>query len=648
MPATDLSTQWVLDLARFDANEQARVVSLLKRMEKELLAKVAAGTTDWSKSRISQQVAEINAIIQRYYDVVASHMVDTSTQLAQISATSAGSALSTLMDGAASILPAESVLRALATDVLIVGAPQKAWWEKQSIDVAFRFQAAFRQGIAAAETSAQLVKRIHDQLDVSRTSAAALVQTGMTSVANEARMSVFAANSDVVTGVKFLATLDSKTCQRCGALDGMTWKLDGTPIKATLPFTPPPPHFNCLTGDSLVSSTGDVTGISKRWFDGEVVVIQTAESRKLTSTPNHPILTRRGWVAAGLLDIGGDVICDGFSERRTVGDGNHENVPPTIHDFIESFLSTRQVSATPMPVTTGDFHGDGVGSKVAVVYSESLLGYGFDTSSAKHIREDKLKGRLQTAATQFFGFCRSFKTRTFGWLAPDRVMVVFEKSKSFFLAHCAPPGKLLFASVAEFNPSTSQGRHQSSSPAPQSESNTRYATTVGQHGNCARDVDGGSVNPGGVNVDGVESTLDSLGAYAELASKLANGDSGKVLIDNIVNIERHSFHGYVYNLETDKGWYVANSIITHNCRCVLAPQTMFSGLGSGQRASDQGPVDRKTTFEDFLAKKSDTWQDDNLGKGRAAMWRDGKITLKDLTSGTGRPLTLEALRAKYK
>lgn len=318
---------WVLDLSRFESGEQARIISLLKKMERELIAKTAAGTTDWSKARIAQQTAEINTVIRRYYDTISGHMVDTTTALAQISATSAGAALSTLTDGAASVLPSESVLRALAKDSLIMGAPQAEWWARQSADVAFRFQAAFRQGLVAAETSQQIIKRVREQMDVTRANAASLVQTSMTSVANESRMEVFSANSDVVTGVKWLATLDSRTCARCGPRDGMTWNLDGSPINATLPFVQPPLHFND--------------------------------------------------------------------------------------------------------------------------------------------------------------------------------------------------------------------------------------------------------------------------------------------------------------------------------RCVLSPQTRFSTLGGGQRASDAGPVDRKTTFEDFLASKSDAWQNENLGKGRAEMYRDGKITLKDLTSGTGRALSLDELRVKH-
>ena len=80
---------------------------------------------------------------------------------------------------------------------------------------------------------------------------------------------------------------------------------------------------------------------------------------------------------------------------------------------------------------------------------------------------------------------------------------------------------------------------------------------------------------------------------------------------------------------------------------MLVPQTRFSAMGTGQRASMDGPVDRKTTFADFLERKGKAFQDDVLGPGRADLWRDGKITLQDLISGTGRPLTLAQLRSRY-
>lgn len=84
------------------------------------------------------------------------------------------------------------------------------------------------------------------------------------------------------------------------------------------------------------------------------------------------------------------------------------------------------------------------------------------------------------------------------------------------------------------------------------------------------------------------------------------------------------------------------------CRCKLVGVTRFlDKYAEGQRASMFGPVDRRVTFSDFLARQSDAWQDEVLGKGRAALYRDKKLTLRDLVGGKGSPLPLSALQKKY-
>ncbi|NSX15992.1 phage head morphogenesis protein [Cupriavidus taiwanensis] len=65
------------------------------------------------------------------------------------------------------------------------------------------------------------------------------------------------------------------------------------------------------------------------------------------------------------------------------------------------------------------------------------------------------------------------------------------------------------------------------------------------------------------------------------------------------------------------------------------------------RASMDGQVSADLTFADFLAGKSTAFQNEVLGKGRAALWREGKITLQQLLDQRGNPLTLDQLRAKY-
>lgn len=92
-----------------------------------------------------------------------------------------------------------------------------------------------------------------------------------------------------------------------------------------------------------------------------------------------------------------------------------------------------------------------------------------------------------------------------------------------------------------------------------------------------------------------------------------------------------------------------------NCRSTLIPVTKtFRELGldidevsPSTRASLDGQVAGDLSFADWLKGRTKEQQDDALGAGRADLWRDGKITLPQLLDQSGRPLTLEQLRARY-
>jgi len=95
-----------------------------------------------------------------------------------------------------------------------------------------------------------------------------------------------------------------------------------------------------------------------------------------------------------------------------------------------------------------------------------------------------------------------------------------------------------------------------------------------------------------------------------------------------------------------------------NCRCVMTPvpKSLDSIFGRddlddfaaslSRRASSQGPVAGTTTFADFLKRQSPEFVAQTLGKKRAELYLAGKLTLRDLVSGTGRPLTLDELRTR--
>ena len=98
-----------------------------------------------------------------------------------------------------------------------------------------------------------------------------------------------------------------------------------------------------------------------------------------------------------------------------------------------------------------------------------------------------------------------------------------------------------------------------------------------------------------------------------------------------------------------------NPPIHVNCRCVLVGVTLtYKELGSnlpepkiGTRASSEGQIPADTTASGFFSRQSKETQDEQLGAGRAQLFRDKKITLNDLIDGKGRELTLAQLKNKY-
>lgn len=94
------------------------------------------------------------------------------------------------------------------------------------------------------------------------------------------------------------------------------------------------------------------------------------------------------------------------------------------------------------------------------------------------------------------------------------------------------------------------------------------------------------------------------------------------------------------------------------CRCTLSlrpgasklrelvgDDAIDAVLNAPGRASKDGPTSA-TSMQEFLKRQSPEFIEEMLGKGRAELFLEGKITVKDLVSGTGRELSLAELRAR--
>jgi SPP1 gp7 family putative phage head morphogenesis protein len=232
--------KWGIDLSRLDVGTQKKVIAILNKMTSELKAQLSGSLTEWGKTRVNKLLADAGVIIEQYHGKAANVAYDITNKLGTIASVSAQSTLSSMVPVALSVsLPTETYLKTLAGKAIIQGAIQAKWWKEQERKTIFNFEAQVRQGLAAGETNQQIINRVVGVTDLSKRQAATLVSTSIQTVANDARMETFKQNEELLSGYKYSSALDSKTCIRCGSLDGKFWKV------GDLGIVKPVIHFSC-------------------------------------------------------------------------------------------------------------------------------------------------------------------------------------------------------------------------------------------------------------------------------------------------------------------------------------------------------------------------------------------------------------------
>jgi hypothetical protein len=130
----------------------------------------------------------------------------------------------------------------------------------------------------------------------------------------------------------------------------------------------------CLIGSTPVSS-GVVWAVHRRTYKGRGARIRTKRGREFTATPNHPVLTLRGWVRADGLNEGDYLVCDGRQQyARPSREKDNAGHPST---FTQVFDALAEVGVFERRAgRQDDFHGDGMDGEVDVLrpYGELRLG----------------------------------------------------------------------------------------------------------------------------------------------------------------------------------------------------------------------------------------------------------------------------------
>lgn len=134
---------------------------------------------------------------------------------------------------------------------------------------------AVRIGFTEGETIDQMARRIRGTraagfrdgvMEITRRGAQAMVRTAVNHTATAAREELFAANEDLIKGVRWVSTLDSRVTPICAARDGKVYPVNEGPR--------PPAHVACRSVSIPVLKSARQSGIdanaTRASMDGQV------------------------------------------------------------------------------------------------------------------------------------------------------------------------------------------------------------------------------------------------------------------------------------------------------------------------------------------------------------------------------------------
>lgn len=286
--------------------------------------------------------------------------------------------------------------------------------------------------------------------------------------------------------------------------------------------------YNCFVGDTVISADSNIIRTYKHEYKGKLLTIKTSSGIEFTCTPNHPILTFNGWIAAERLNEGDDLIVTSRSNNVISGRNPNINHAFTRFDALHEFFN--KIGSKRIRTLGVNFHGDIPTSDVEIVTQKRFLRNNRNTGRNKLINEFLFifSNKSFLSDSSFVKHLRCVRLATLSLICRR------SKSFAFFISglrhskvHCLRPIALLDSGF-------------------------------------------------------IKSIDDSTSADVKILCETLNGFSGVVFSDKIVSVDINEGSAHVYNLQSENGYYFVNSninqinkngndifAVAHNCRCRL-------------------------------------------------------------------------------
>ena len=651
----DASTRHQIMLQRLSGGAFNKLKPILEKLQKDIKSRLRDDPTDFQMHRLTALSADIQALFDEANTEFGKQLnlelnnftkYETDFQYRMLgNAVTTELTLPAIEQVVAAVTTAKAeLISGKVTKKLTISGMVKTLGEKPKT-----IENKIRAGIIEGKSVDQMVRDIMRIADkVNKRDARTIVRTAFNLAGSQARQAVTNQNLDVISGEKWVSTLDGRTSLVCQGLDGKTFAVGEGRY--------PPAHMNCLPWDTNISTCSAISNIYKRPYKGVMVNIRTKSGRSISATPNHPILTSFGWKAIGEINLGDKLIC--CNDVINTFKDNKQNIIAKIGEiFSAGYVSVNSGSIASAPSSTKDFHGDGADCEVDIISVDCLANDKIKSALIKEVKDESLPLGSGVDFTLFplghlsDGLIASNSTATSS---------ISGSSEGGDLLRSRPShsSELLLTSVSGSTSSGLNNPHDWSCAAINSEvlCDSINSDTIVIRGDDASNVDVGEFD--GVSINNLNSVSREnpsdwrVSAAENLPDLLTSNVIDGVELDDVVDLFISEFaETHVYNLENENNWYIANGIITHNCRSLRVPviesKYAVPGIKGKRSARDESgtvsQVSGETTYNSWLKRQPADFQDEVLGVERAKLFRGG-MNVDKFTDDEGRTLTLEQLK----
>ena len=263
----DATVRHDIGLRRHSTATLYKIIALLNRIDERLTAEIAKrdpGSGRFTDRRLNLLLDAVRAITKEAYNVVTENFDDEVRQLSAYESEYQIDMFRRIVPVEIDwVAPSEAQLYAAVHSRPFQGRLLREWYRDLEPSAYKRIRDTVRMGYVEGRTTDQIVRDIRGTrangyrdgiLEANRRGTEATVRTALNHTANTARAQVYKANSGVIKGVKWCATLDGRTSAICRARDGKIYPVDSGPR--------PPAHVNCRSSTAPVTKSWKELGLN--------------------------------------------------------------------------------------------------------------------------------------------------------------------------------------------------------------------------------------------------------------------------------------------------------------------------------------------------------------------------------------------------